>query len=292
MRILLTGATGFLGSRLAPLLAARHEVFATTRGRPVGDGVISLPVDLCSPSHAAAWPVVDAIVHLAQSPSYATFPSGADDVFALAATATQALLDHAVRTGARRFVYASTGGLYAPSLRPLRESDPIEIAPGPLAHYFACKRAGELLLAAYAGRLHVTALRPFFCYGPGQSERMLMPRLARAILAGRAVTLQGQHGLSLNPIFVDDAATAVAELIERGTAEIVNVAGPHVVTLEDIGHLLGRGLRTPPVFQRDLAVASPSLVADLACLHAQATPPATTPAVGLARLAASLLSSR
>jgi nucleoside-diphosphate-sugar epimerase len=135
-------------------------------------------------------------------------------------------------------------------------------------------------------------MRLFFCYGPGQSERMLMPRLARSILDGRALELQGEHGLRLNPVFVDDAAAVVAQLVERGTAEVVNVAGPEVVTLEEVAQLLGRGLGTPPVFRRDPAVASPSMVADLTCLRSQATLPATTPEVGLARLAASLLPSR
>jgi len=292
MRILLTGATGFLGSRVARLLAGRHEVFATTRGQPVGEGAVPLLVDLCAPPRAEAWPRVDAIVHLAQAGDYAEFPSGAGEVFAVAAAATQTLLDHAVRTGTRRFLYASTGGLYAPSSRPLRETDPVEIAPGPLAHYFACKRAGELLLASYAGCLDVTAMRIFFCYGPGQSERMLMPRLARSILTGCAVALQGEHGLRLNPVFVDDAAAVVAGLVERGTAEVVNIAGPQVVTLEEIGQLLGHGLGTPPLFERDLTVASPSMVADLDCLGSQVALPATPPQVGLARLAAALLPDR
>jgi nucleoside-diphosphate-sugar epimerase len=267
-------------------------VFATTRGSPVGEGAVPLAVDLCALPNAQAWPRVDAIVHLAQARDYADFPSSAGAVFAVAAAATQALLDHALRTGARRFVYASTGGLYAPSSQPLRETDAVEIAPGPLAHYFASKRAGELLLAAYAGHLDVTAMRIFFCYGPGQSERMLMPRLARSILKGSPVTLQGDHGLRLNPIFVDDAAAIVAGLVERGTARVVNIAGPEVVTLEEIGHLLGRGLGVPPVFERDTAVVSPSMVADLDCLRSQVPLPETPPHVGLARLADSLVRPR
>ncbi len=288
MRVLVTGATGFLGSRVARLLAGRHEVFATTRGKPVGDGLVPLVADLSQPLRAQAWPRVDAIVHLAQASNYSEFPSGANDVFAVAATATQMLLDYAIRTEAKRFVYASTGGLYAPSSRPLTETDPVEIAPGPLAHYFACKRAGELLLASYAGVLDVTSMRIFFCYGPGQSEHMLIPRLTRSILAGRAFPLQGERGLRLNPIFVDDAAAIVTRLVERSAPETVNMAGSHVVTLEDIGRLLGRSLGKQPIFQRDPDVAAPSMVADLTRLSSLATLPPTTPDDGLARVAASL----
>jgi nucleoside-diphosphate-sugar epimerase len=288
MRVLITGATGFIGRHLVPLLAERgHAVFAVVRSTAAAAGAQAIAADLERPLATARWPAVDAVVHLAQSARYNQFPAGAGSVFALAALATQGLLEYALRVGARRFIYASTGGLYAPAGRPLRETDPLDIGATPLSHYLACKRAGELLVAAYARAMATTTLRIFFCYGPGQPDAMLIPRLVRSVRDGRPITLAGESGLRINPVFVDDAAWLVARLLESSGPEVVNLAGPGVVSLREIGEALGRLLGRRPVFESDAGAPAPSLVADISRLEATGRP-RVHPADGLARLVQSL----
>jgi UDP-glucose 4-epimerase len=79
MRILLTGATGFIGSRLTSLLIERgHELFCLLRpGTPCAVGATPLPCDLARYTAIETFPSVDTVIHLAQSHQYRNFPAAA-----------------------------------------------------------------------------------------------------------------------------------------------------------------------------------------------------------------------
>jgi nucleoside-diphosphate-sugar epimerase len=285
MRILITGASGFLGRHLARDLARRHEVFATIRGAALPEGMTPLAADLAGSLDTSRWPAVDAVAHLAQSPRYAEFPKAAGEVFAIAAGATQALLEYALRCGARRFVFASTGGIYARQPRPLRETDPIEIGSGGIAHYLASKRSGELITAAYRSAIETCSARIFFCYGPGQRLPMLVPRLIERIRAGETVSLPGENGPEMNPVFVDDAVRAIAALVEAGGPPVVNIAGPRVVTLRDMCRAIGLDVGREAIFKTDPSARPPYLVADTSLMAERAFRPSIDPLEGAARAA-------
>ena len=67
-------------------------------------------------------------MHLAQSPRYRDFPEGALDVFEVNVGSTQRLLDWACRQGVKRFIYASSGGVYGHGEAPFEEDVPIKVA--------------------------------------------------------------------------------------------------------------------------------------------------------------------
>lgn len=266
MRILITGATGFLGGRLLRSLAGRHEVWAITRRRPEQtwpDGRILIQ-DLAAESWTAELPsAIDAVVHLAQSPEFRDFPNRAANIYGVSAAATMRLLEWAQRAGARHFVLGSTDGLYGSSGNPVREADPIPDHRSQLGFYFATKRASELLAMQYASQFHVAVLRFFFIYGAGQSERMLLPRLVGSVRAGRSVLLQGEDGIRLNPIHVDDAVRAIERTFDLQESRIFNVAGPQTASLREIANSIGRAVDCPPVFDIDKTVTPAHLVADI-----------------------------
>ena len=163
MKILVSGATGFVASHLIPaLVAAGHDVVAVghERARIAGDG--AAPSWILAAPDWPALPDVDAVVHLAQA--NVPFPDGADALFAVNVAATQRLLEHARRTGARRFVLASSGSVYGASPAPLTETSPLA------AHdfYSATKVAAERLTQAYESHLETAILRLFVPYGPGR----------------------------------------------------------------------------------------------------------------------------
>lgn len=242
MRVLLTGATGFIGRHLVHELAQRHEVVALARSVPADATPAArwIEQDLTEELDAAALPDhVDAVVHLAQSMFYKHFPEHAEDIFAVNVHGTFRLMTWALGVGASRFVFASTGGVYGHGERGLEESDPVS----PLDFYLRSKYASELLLDSYVELLAPVILRPFFVYGPGQ-EGMLVPTLARRILDGRQISIQGDPGLRINPIHVTDAVQAFARALEHRSPGIFNVAGKDVVTITDLvgrlSELLGR----------------------------------------------------
>ena len=162
----MTGATGLIGRELVLTASRSHDVVAVTRGAPTEDaGVTWVHADLGSPEldlPRALPESVDAVVHLAHSGSYRTFPEGATDVVAINVTATARLLDYARRAGARRFVLGSTGTVYARSPEPLSEDAPLDCR----SILAASKRSAELLAQPYAGILGCRILRIFTTYGP------------------------------------------------------------------------------------------------------------------------------
>lgn len=274
-RLLVTGASGLLGARFVALAASQgHEVCAVGRSapEPPQPNVRPIAMDLACPlDRSALPPQIDAVLHLAQSRRFREFPDGAGDVFAVNVARTAELLDYAHGAGATHFVLASTGGVYAPSAEPLTEDSALATKPG---FYPASKRAAELLAHPYAGLMTVAILRFFFIYGAGQGSDMLMPRLVASVREGRPIQLQGDDGLSLNPVHVDDAAAAVLAATEMEESATVNVAGPSTVTLREIAGLIGAELGVEPRFELDEGSA-PSLVAETARMRRVLAEPRT-----------------
>lgn len=288
-RILITGATGFLGARLARRLASAHEVWAVARALPAAStpGITWLVQDLAAETWTVRLPeAIDAVFHLAQFAHFREFPERAAEIYAVSAGATMRLLVWAERAGARHVIIASTGGLYGTSEQPVTEEAPVPIEPGPLGFYFASKRASELLAWQYSQRFSVAILRCFFVYGSGQSPQMLMPRLAAAIRDGSPVYLQGSEGIRINPIHVDDAARAFEHCLGLAQSEVLNVAGPEIVTLRAIADSIGRRVGRAPVFVE--AAGRPNhLVADIGRLSRIFAPPRIGIEAGIAELCGS-----
>jgi nucleoside-diphosphate-sugar epimerase len=290
VKILVTGASGFIGRRLVARLAKEHEVWALGY-RHVGPpqaGVRWISHDL---SHGTVPPGLptqaDVVVHLAQSRHYREFPSHADDNVSIGVTATFRLLEWARAADVSRFVYASTGGLYGLRDEPVKEGDPLVEEPGPLGFYFAVKRAGELLTAQYRRCFETTILRLFFVYGAGQDAGRLMPRLVEAVRDGRPIILQGEQGMRFNPVHVTDVVEALTRCLRLRGSQVVNVAGPTVLSLRRVGELIGQCVGHLPVFTTDGAAASCDLVADIARMEALLGRPAVQPRQGIEDLCAS-----
>ncbi|WP_448208559.1 NAD-dependent epimerase/dehydratase family protein [Azospirillum sp. sgz302134] len=287
MRVLITGATGFVGRRVLEHLVARgDEIWAIARTPPADHRlgpVRWLRHDLARPEPPVGLPrAIDAVIHLAQSPDYRGFPEAAPEIFAVSAGSCAHLLDWARRAGASRFIVASTGGLYGSCDRPIREDDRVEPGNGPLAYYFAAKRTAELMALCYADSFATVVLRFFFVYGAGQNPAMLVPRLVRAVQGGQPVPIEGADGLRFNPIHVSDAARAVVGTLGLDRAGIINVAGPEVVSLRAMVERIGAVAGRPPVLAPDLSRRPGDLVADIARMTKLLHPPVVGPYEGLA----------
>lgn len=262
-RIIITGARGLLGKQLVPILEGEGaEVIALDR--PAFD--LSQPLDLGQLPERA-----DAVVYLAQSRRFREFPGGAGDMFQVNVSRVTELLDYAERTGVRSFVYASTGGVYAPSERPIDEQSPLA---DPMGFYPASKRSAELLAQCYAGRMNVAVLRYFFIYGPGQQPDMLVPRLIDSVRTGSPINLQGQDGLRLCPVHALDAARATAAATKLDRSAVINVAGPEALSLRAMGEVIGDVVGKEPRFEVRDAPEAIDYVADTARMRELLSSPA------------------
>ena len=263
MNVVLTGATGFIGSRVRQLLAAHgHTVTATARtaGNPPEPRVSWVICDIADPGFIDVLPGnADAVVHLAQAGG-----SPPDDVLLAAVNveSTRLLLDYSSRAGAKRYVFASSGSVYGGSSSPLREDQPRR-PPDP---YAQSKAEAEALLEQAPSDLHVCALRLFAPYGPGQNGRLISDLIER-VSSGRPVILHGDGHPRLNPIYVEDVAVIVGRSLEILVPPVCNVAGDEVLSIRDMAETIGRALGTPPAFEEAPGEPPPDLVADTTLLR-------------------------
>lgn len=276
-RCVITGATGLIGSHVLPELARDWEVVAVTRRPPpAADGgatIAHVPLDLAAPWNAAGLPAeADVVVHLAQSAAFREFPDRAQEILTVNTHSTVRLLDYARATGARTFVLASSGGIgdsHAP--------------PRDLGFYLGTKLCAEILAKAYLPYLNIVILRFFFVYGPGQRADMLIPRLVTSVREGRPIMLQGPDGLRLNPTDVTDAARAVQLAMTLDHSANIDIAGPDVVSLRELGAIIGRYVHRAPAFAQTDDTAPNHLVADTGEMSRLLAPPHVSVDAGLRR---------
>lgn len=248
-RVLITGASGLLGTAFTRLVQDKGWQ-PTSLGRTAPDLKFNLPhvqADLATPLSDALLPTAtDVVVHLAQSQQFREFPASARALHSINVETTLRLANYACRVGATTLVYASSGAVYAPSISALSEGSALRTLDE-LDAYSASKLASEVALSPYIPHLNIVILRPFFVYGPGQIEDRLIARLARQMLEGSKIELSGPDGLTLNPIFVEDAAEALLHCISMERSVRVNIAGPEVTTLraiiETMAQIMGRKVR-------------------------------------------------
>jgi len=225
MNILLTGATGKVGSRLALRLAKReHRVRALVRdpARATGlasDGIELVPGDLLDPgSLTAAMRDIDAVVHCA------AFFRGAtpEQAHAVNSAGTQHLAHAARAAGVGRFVFTSTGLVYGSTGgRAAAEDAPCR----PTAAYPVSKLAAERFLLALDG-LDVRVLRLPFVYGDGD------PHIAEIVPHMRHYPPMQRLSLGHHA----DIAQAVARVLETPSPasrvyNVVDDEAPDLATL-------------------------------------------------------------
>lgn len=244
--ILVTGATGFLGRAVVERLSDDGRVIAIARDAsraPALRGVDWIEADLRSPLTRARLPGrIGAVVHLA-SVRVPSPGAGPEELFAVNAGATAALVEYAIEAGATRFVYGSTGGVCGYRRGAIRES----ATPAPFDLYTMSKWHGETVVARER-RLSSAIVRYFFPYGPGQ-QAGIVPQLASRLRAGSAVTLYRQGRVPhLNPVFVDDAAELTRLAMSSSKTILVNCAGREVVTVKDLARLMAAVIGVSPRF--------------------------------------------
>lgn len=183
MTVLVTGATGFVGTRLANVLATRGTTIRATtrRASPATEHMVTIPrID-----HGTEWSQalvgVDRVVHLAARVHVMRDDSDDPlrDFREINTDGTANLAEQAASAGVRRFVYLSTikvNGEFTDGI-PFRESD----APAPEDPYGVSKWEAEQRLRKIGQRtgLEVVIIRPPLVYGPGVKGNIL--RLLRWI---------------------------------------------------------------------------------------------------------------
>jgi UDP-glucose 4-epimerase len=265
MTILVIGSTGYMGRHLmAGLVASGVSVV----GASSSDGTGIHPDTGLLPDGFVIAEGVDTVVYMAQSPRYRD-PGQASHVLAVNVMSSVRAAVAARKAGVRRFIYVSTGTVYAPSFDPLTEDAPVRGADW----YSLSKIQGEQAVQMFRDDMDVHVVRPFGVYGPRQTGR-LVPNLMASIQEGRIITLQGRRedpndvdGLRISLCHVDDATRILMHLIEYGGPACLNLAGPEAVSIKTLAALMGEYLGLSPVFTTTSSFRDFDLVANIGLLH-------------------------
>jgi dihydroflavonol-4-reductase len=249
MRLLVTGGTGFIGSRLA--LAARsldHSLIIAgqlnteperVRAQELSAAGLSIEQGSLQDPLVARRLVegCDAIIHLAAAQHESNVPD--QYFFDVNVTGTRTLIEAAKLAGVRRFVYGSTIGVYGEySGRPLDEDTP----PRPLNVYGRSKLEAEAVVKSHARELETCIVRISETYGPGDFRLL---KLFRALDRGRFFII----GAGLNrrqAIHVADLVRGLllAAASPAAVGETFVMAGQETMTtremVEHVANALGR----------------------------------------------------
>jgi len=294
-RVLVTGASGFLGAHIVARLAA-DGMQVVAQGRDVGrcaaleaDGHAVVRRDLSQPLDAdagAAFGELGAIVHCAALSA----PFGRlADFQAANVTATRNLVDFAHRQGVRRFVQISSPSVCFAFRDQLGVPEDMAL-PEPVNAYALTKRQGEEIVLAASG-IGPVILRPRGIYGAG--DRALLPRLLAAARRPLPLFRDGQARIDLT--HVDDVVEAVVAALEAGSSadgQIFNVSGGEVLPVRRIAETacaragVAARWRKMPLWPAMLAAGAMEAVA--LRLPGRPEPPVTRYGLGLFAYAQSL----
>lgn len=245
--VLITGATGLIGSFLTDMLVAYDRdtgagitVYASGRskkrleerfGQSGGNALRLVEYDVNTP---ADFPFsADYIIHAASNAYPAAFAG--DPVGTIMGNILGAanLLDYAKSCGAKRFVFVSSGEVYgrAPeSVRAFREDFSGYVDPTqPRSCYPASKRAAETLCVSYQAQYGTDAVivRPCHTYGPNatRQDNRANVQFVNSALAGEDIVLNSP-GLQLRSYcYVADCASAILSVMLKGkSGEAYNIA--------------------------------------------------------------------
>jgi len=247
---LITGAAGFIGSRLTEMLIEQgHTVTGVDNMNHAYDvrmkeyrlrkfqslnGFNFQKLDISDRAAVETLPAFDAIINLA---ARAGVRDSIEDPWAFMETnltGTLNLLELARRKGIQKFVQASTAGIYGAN-PPLPTPETAE-SDHPLQPYAASKKSAEVLCHTYhfMHGLDVTVFRYFTVYGPAGRPDMVMFRFAKWISEGQPVHLYGTGEQSRGFTYLDDIARGTILGLQPMGYEIINLGGHETITINQM----------------------------------------------------------
>jgi nucleoside-diphosphate-sugar epimerase len=249
-KILVTGASGFIGSKVALTLAKElpgSDIIGVGRSNgwdtknPLRNYKY-ISCDLLDDKGYKDLPgKVDAVIHMAGDRR--TFVD-ANEYTAQAVSnilMTSKVSDYALRSRASLFIYASSVNVYTGNAEQPFKENLINI---PIDNLGASKLAAEALLKAraIAGQFKVLAFRIFTVYGPGARHDQFIPQAILKLLSSDTVAKFGPPDIKRDFVYLDDVVSAILSGLIWGerdfTLEVFNVGTGIATSIRQVVHLM------------------------------------------------------
>ncbi len=270
MRVVVTGAAGFIGSHVCEALVARgDDVVGVDNFDPFYPRAVKeqnlealrresrfrlLEADVARDPLPFAGASV--VIHLGARPGVR--PSLEDPAGYVDANVrgTTCVLDAAHRAGVTRVLFGSSSSVYGDDTpAPFAES---ALAVTPISPYAATKRAGELMAQAFAHLygVRIACLRFFTVYGPRQRPDLAIHRFTAAIARGQPIRMHGDGSSERDYTYITDAvagilgAVAWTDRASVGACVAFNIGGGARVRLDRLIRLIGEAVGRAPVIER------------------------------------------
>ena len=234
MKILLTGASGFLGKHLmAALLKEGHIITAIGREEIKDPQIRWIEQDLLQEAAEeikTQLSEIDAVVHLA-----AIMPSK------VKGETTDIVLQNKIMTkntlslvaSPKFFIFSSSVNVYPYSDSPVDESTPLE----PVSDYGLSKKYSEeecLQWSREKPNTSLAILRFSHLYGPADTNTKMIDTLLRNAVLGKKSIMYGGGNDKRTYLFVDDAVCAILLYLERKQSGIFNVGGVRAYSIREV----------------------------------------------------------
>jgi dTDP-glucose 4,6-dehydratase len=253
MRVVITGAAGFIGSHLSETLLDRgHSVVGIDNlltgdianiAHLTGRDFVFLKHDVTN--YISVDGPVDLVLHWASPASPIDYLELPIPTLKVGALGTHKALGLAKAKNAR-FVLASTSEVYGDPLEhPQKETYWGNVNPiGPRGVYDEAKRFAEAMTTAYHRYHGVDAkiVRIFNTYGPRMriNDGRAVPTFIAQCLRGEDVTIFGSGSQTRSFCYVSDLVEGILRLAESSTNDPVNIGNPHELSIEDIAKVIIR----------------------------------------------------
>lgn len=245
MRILVTGASGFIGGAIVRrLLKSGHSVKALLlpqEPEQAAGGAFIVRGDVTRPETlSGSMSDIDAVIHVAGSVGFQSWRNG----IAINRKGTRNVVREAVRAGVRRFVHLSSVSVYGrvPDV-PLQEDSPLKKIRDP---YGDTKIDAEniLLDQARQGKLDLTIIRPTVVYVPGDNK--FLPTLIENV-RNPGFRIIGKGSQSVDLVHVEDVAAVVLRVLEdpRSIGKAYNLTNPANPSWDDMVRMVSSELGLP-----------------------------------------------
>jgi UDP-glucuronate 4-epimerase len=263
MRILLTGAAGFIGWKVAQKLLDRgYTVVGIDNLNNYYDPRIKLwrletlkenknfkfhQVDIENFGSLKIlfeiYESFDAVINLAARAGVRYSIENPFVYFTTNTNGTLNLLELSKDFGVKKFVLASTSSLYAGQPMPFKEELPVNT---PISPYAASKKAAEVTCYTYhyLYGIDISIVRYFTVYGPAGRPDMSIFRFIYRIMKGEPIEVFGDGNQSRDFTYVDDIAEGTVKALKPLGYEIINLGGNHPYKLNNVIRLIEKYLES------------------------------------------------